>query len=205
MRGKIIAGPSRLACRQLHSSSTSSEAFGINPIARPRPKDPREIYIKDRTKEDYTKKPVKENRMRSPDDPEVPEELRYRPPQVPVDIEHPRFGKDRLLDFKARGAELPPHLAIQKQRKNAHARAQGIAATSLNRVPKTRLTPRPDVPVRMESRGPTSKVDYTLGQGVATKEKQAYFEDKALGGLDWSVDTESAELLTPGRVVETRR
>ena len=103
-------------------------------------------------------------------------------------------------------------MAVARRDKLSHARGMNVSHTQLNRVPITKLDPRPDVPVRlnMVERLVKSPVEFTVGPGLATKEKQAYYEHGVEAdelAMEWPEDEGKMgeDVLTPGRVVETRR
>ncbi|ORX35669.1 hypothetical protein BD324DRAFT_592583 [Kockovaella imperatae] len=220
MRGRAVAGPSRLAYRQLHSSvphrdvdSRALAPLGI-PQREPVKPDPRPIARTHRDESDYSSRPLKANRKRDRDDPELSDELRYRLPDIAPDVEHHRPPPGGIFDAHSPHARFPPRLAIQRSHRQNYAKSLGLHVTALNRVPEIKLVPRPDVPVRMDT-APKTKIEYSIGQGLATKEKQAYFEDifdgndvetGPLNGMDWAEGSEAeVDFLAPGRVVETRR
>ena len=115
------------------------------------------------------------------------------------------------MDFRDKSATFPPHLAIQRIRKLKHAKDTGVDVNRLNRREHMPI-PRPDVPVSLNiDRSAREKVAYTVGEGTATVEKRAYFQDQdvetGVEALDWAeaevaVDTPGVEI---GRVVESRR
>ena len=149
-----------------------------------------------------------------------PPALRYTPPDVRPDIDHPSYRPTEIMDFRDASAKLPPALAARRQDKLRAARQMGVHHSKLNNSKTKSKIPPPIVPVRVRGRPKDEKVQYQVGRTGATNEQRAYFEDGmdleggepvampaggAVSEMDWEgVEGELPELES-GRIVEIRR